>query len=377
MEAGSESYFAAGIDADRRNASLEIVREADDARALLAASCEHFNNSTSLLKADRVLEEFRDEELAADLKNTIGFDPELFKACVLFELSHLEDDDSTIPEHVQRFADFWKGTPETTRDFLEQEFTAETKRSRYEPFPVMSQFVVLSIAIQATNKYMEEIRALSDDSPADPMQDEIDGKQYRIFLGGQELKADEPPVLTQQLQRDLGKFLPHPVLNELRYRFPDDATFEDLNPLIERIKHERANDIMPSEEELVTCYRRLGRRAVAAVEKSDDLDRAREFFIDVHRSLRSRIFTHDIYVPGVGAWYVVQTLESDTEHSVFYRRIFYGDMTTKEIVEVPLDQRQPVLDELERKGQEVGEYPGRLQDETVQVYDVVGSYYQG
>lgn len=84
--------------------------------------------------------------------------------------------------------------------------------------------------------------------------------------------------------------------------------------------------------------------------------------------------TRDVYVPEVGGWYVVQVLESETECNVFYRRIFYGDITTKERNEVPIDQRQPVLDELERERQAVKDFPGSMQQDGAIIHDVIGSY---
>lgn len=275
MEAGGESYFAMGIDAEKRNASLGIVRDAVDADELLHASHDHFDASSSLLDSDRVLAEFQDDELGHDLKNTEGFDPELFKACLLFELSHTDADDSAIPEYVQVFAEFWKGNLDYTREYLERTFTAETKRSRYEPFPVMSDFIVQSIALQTLKQHFP---LGGDTHPSiDPLQEEIDGQEPRFFMGGEELTFDEPPVLTRQLQRDLRKFVPGPVVDELRYRFPDDATFEEVNGYIERIKNERAHDTLPQDDELLACFRRLGRRAVSMTGNANELEMAKDF----------------------------------------------------------------------------------------------------
>lgn len=377
MELYDDGFYAAGVDSEKRSQYLDVVNDAADPAELLIASCAHFNSQVSTLSADRILEEFSDEQLDADLQATVGFDPVLFKACALFELAHVEDE-AAIADYVTELAIFWKGCPGSTKEDLELTFTAETKRARYVPFAAMSEYVVLIIAsIAAKAEYAQYLlnKQAEDASPVDPLKEAIDGKEYTMVMGRHEIKFEDPPVLTRQLQKDLGTFLPQPIINELQDRFPDDGRFEDINPLIERIKHERANNLTPTDEEMIRAYRRVGMTVLGAAEVEEpaeevSVETAKEYFMDVHRSLTSRMYPDEVYVPGVGAWYTIEMLESDTEHDVFYRRIYYGDLTCKNQVDVTEAERKMVLDTIDYQRQEISDDFDTLKKPTSTVHDV-------
>ncbi|MDB5184785.1 MAG: hypothetical protein JWN38_593 [Candidatus Saccharibacteria bacterium] len=378
MEAGPESLFVIGIDAQARNQSLEIVEAAEDSAALLLASKQHFNERVTSLDAERVLAELDDDRLSPLLQTTVGFDPVLYKAAALFELSHLSGDESALPDYLQELSNFWRGENDLSAEDLERGFTAETKRARYEPFPVLSLHVLLLISAAASSRMAAPVEALEE--PKDPLKEAIDGKDYKIILGGRVLKFDEHPVLTRQLERDLTKLFPRPVVQELRYRFPENGTFGDVYSLLTMIQTDRQNGVLPPDDELVAAYQRERDRQhrtfnVRRPLSECTVEQARDRFIARHRDPQARTYTQEYYVPALGRWFSTVVLESDTEVATCYRRIFYGDRSDASPVEVPLDSpdRQVVYEEIAREHQEAVEaFGGNRTADTV--YDCCDSF---
>lgn len=358
MEAG-EGFAFAGIDNQARNAALDIVRAAETSEDLLIATTQHFNENVLSLTADQILAQLADDMLDPKLQNTLGFDPVLYRAVVLFELSHLSDDESVIPKRMESVVRFWQTAWNNTPEDLDRMLTAETKRTHYRPFNVISQQVKLGFIMESMQEHREQRVADEPTPESDPLKQEVDGKRYKIFLGNEELTPNNPETysaLTDQLVRDLYKLYPRAAVRELEYMFPDGGTFEEIYPRIEAIIHDRANGILPPIQELVDAYVRSDRKILkwfrtyeAPQLTPDELaKKALKQFNDDYRSLKCRTVTRDVYVQQQGKWYTTETLESDTEHAVYYRRVYYGDRDAPKHIEVPLELRTPVITELER-----------------------------
>ena len=375
MEAGEETLFMMGIDAEARNDALDIVRNAADPAELLEAVRTHFDERVLTFDAMRVLAELHDNRLDNRLK-IAAFDPTLFKAVALFELSHLADE-SDFPTHLGNLIDFWQGDDRTDEAAAELEVSlvAETRRSVYRPFAGLSRMVLLGIMHATAVAASERLKAEQPDAPPqDPIQEEIDGKQFKVYVGDQELITQEHPVLTRQLVRDMRAFTPGPVIDELLHRFPEQGAFEDVHPLVERIKMERLQGVLPPVDELMACFVRQGGDATWFGRDEHDSYTAADVsahFVEHFRDPESRMFMHEVYVRQQGAWYTVAFLESDLQCGTFHRRIFYGDETTEEPIEVPPDAREAILAELGR-----GQHEDELEfgKSRYTIYDVFGSF---
>ncbi len=363
MEVG-KSYEAAGINSRARNAALDIVRAAETSEDLLVATTQHFNENVLSLTADQILAQLPDETLDPKLQDTVGFDPVLYRAVVLFELSHLSDDESVIPKRMESVVDFWQTAWKKSAEELDRMLTAETRRTYYQPFGVISQHVKLGFIIESLDEQREQ-RANDEPVPeSDPLQKEIDGTRYKIFFGNEELKLDSPESysdLTDQLVHDLHKLYPRAVVRELEYMFPDGGTFQEIYPRIEAIMQDRADGVVPPIQELIDAYVRSDRKILkwfrsyeAPVLPPEELaEKALEQFMDDYRSLKSRTVTRDVYVQPEGKWYTVDSIASDTEVNVYYRRVYYGDRFSPERIEVPVEQRAAVIAEEERNRREI------------------------
>lgn len=356
MEVGGESFLIAGIDVDARNEALDLVRQAADPQELLDAARTHFDEKILTFDAVHLLARLNDAQLDERLKTT-AFDPTLFKAVTLFELSHVEDE-SDLPMHLQNFADFWQGSDRTDQQVeeLAESLVAETQRSVYRPFASMSLMVILGIVHASTLAARDRLIAMqADEPPRDPLQEEIDGKSFKVFFGDQEYTPEEHPVLTSQLRRDLRAFMPGPIIDELLHRFPPNGTFEEVHPLIERIKSERAQAIIPSADELMARFVEQGGDATWLGREEHESYTAQDVvahFIENYRDVDSRTIMQEVYVREEGRWYTLNHIESDVHCNTFYRRIFYGDETTSDPIEVPLDAREAILATLARLDQE-------------------------
>ncbi len=357
---GNGDFYFQTIDNDKRRGDLTIVREAADSDALLAATRQHFDQTITSMSADRILQEFDDEQLSPLLSETIGFDPLLFKAVLLFELTHLTEDESLIPFIIEDLSELWKNTRDLSKEDLERWFTAETKKSNYVPFGAMARHITSSLSMYAAHEMMESMKNESEHQPeTDPLQVEIDGdtRPWRVFAGREELKS--PPehlVLTTQLLKDLRKLYPRAIVDELDDRFPDEGTFEAIQQMIEKIQYERQEGITPTAKELLPgylryqqCLRSMFGRIPGEPDDDDmeaQLQSALKDFERRHRNIGARTHHREVYVLELGRWFTVHQLNSDTELNVSYRRIFYGDIALKSQEEVPLEARGPIIAEL-------------------------------
>lgn len=367
MDTGDRGFFFRLFDNDARDKGLRIVKDANSPKELLNASIEHFNNNVLSLGALTVLDYFNDNDIYEGLRDLEGFDPVLFKATFLFELSHIKDDESEIPEIVEDISNFWKTANHADKDQLHLMFTADTKRTKYQPFKMMSRFVTRSMMDVGIKKEIEkrrnEIEDENKNKTIDPIEESIDGdkRKWKIFIGNHELKTndDQDAVLDTQLILDLKKIFPSPIIDELDARFPVDGKFEDIHPLIEKIIYERKNKIIPPAEELLSGLKRKNNIIKNYVDFLDLNDKPEEKLlqeavekIDRLRNIESRIFKRDIYILEKQEWYSVLLLTSETEVNTFYRRIFTGDIHAPKHIELNIEDRQLIIEALKEEEEE-------------------------
>lgn len=367
MDTGDSGYFFRLFDNSARENGLSIVKEANSPEELFISSVEHFNKNVLSLGALSILEHFKDNELYDGLYDLEGFDPVLFKATLLFELSHIKENESEIPEIVEDLSLFWKTAHNADEDQLHLMFTADTKRTNYQPFKMMSRFVTRSMMDVGIKKDIEnrrnEIDNENKENIEDPIEKSIDGdkRKWKLFIGKHELKSsqEDEDVLGTQLVLDLKKIYPSPIIDELNARFPVDGKFEDIHPLIEKIIHERTNEIIPPAGELLSGQRRNNNKVKSYFEFFDLNDKPEEKLmqdavdkIKWLRNIESRIFKRDIYILDKQEWYSVLRLTSETEVNTFYRRIFIGDLHAPKHIELSIEDRQLIIEALDKEEEE-------------------------
>lgn len=342
-----ESFFTAGVDNSSRRDALSLVENIETPQQLLDFAYHYFNSSVMTLEADQILDYFADDNISSNLAMTEGFDATLFRGVVLFELAHTNDEE-VIPIVVDRLSKFWSEVDDDIQ--LERMYTSESKRYAPKPFVNYSRQIAMAITM-AGYELIESRRPTPEPELQDPLVREIDGSEWKLMIGAHELKSpDRHSVLNRGLLRDLMKLFPSIIVREVEYLFPDDGKFEDIQPMIDKVTADRMVGIPASEEDIVQGYQRLKQRASRmfhqdepgeSVSEEDIKQEAIDYYMATFRS-RPQIVPVEYFLTETHQWYTIARMRPDHQKNIEYRRVFVGDFTCPEMVELPVEQHGPV-----------------------------------
>lgn len=338
MDINQQPGFHPFINNEKHHEALKVIAAIPTIEELGRVAITFFEADVVTLESQQVLAYFSDNEAHPLIQEDERFDRDMFRATLLFALATI--DEATIPEVVNHFRSYWTDIQGVGPENYRALFGRYHKQPRATPYDAMDGFVLFQIADYMYGQ-LEKREHAQADKTANPLQEEIDGKPWKISGMPEQVDVDS---LTRQFARDLRRLFPHTVVQELEVRYTPDLDEAGIFALIETIEHERAHNILPNSKDLVEPYKYHSHKLLSPFRLNIEENRSDAEFeagaikrIEFLRSKEARQQTLFTYIAHLDEWVTWTETDPEDGNPVFVETAYVGvldvkirDLTTEE-----------------------------------------------